>query len=179
MRCVPCTRAGHEGGQDTTATLPSPAVFQEKVNGLEVAKLSDRDFLCSLENAITFGKPFLLENVGEELDPALEPVLLKQVLCLTLARRAVGTWPGWKGVSGWGEVGLGGFAGLSGQAVLTWMLPVLCSSVSARDPMCMQPPAHPGLLPAGIVLAWLAGPWCTAAAFKFRPSGLPGSFDLL
>uniref|UniRef100_A0A8C3CZ11 Dynein axonemal heavy chain 1 n=1 Tax=Cairina moschata TaxID=8855 RepID=A0A8C3CZ11_CAIMO len=50
----------------------------EKVNSLEVAKLSDRDFLCSLEKAITFGKPFLLENVGEELDPALEPVLLKQ-----------------------------------------------------------------------------------------------------
>ncbi|XP_053933024.1 dynein axonemal heavy chain 1 [Cuculus canorus] len=50
----------------------------EKVNGLEVAKLSDRDFLSCLENAITFGKPFLLENVGEELDPALEPVLLKQ-----------------------------------------------------------------------------------------------------
>uniref|UniRef100_A0A663EW23 Dynein axonemal heavy chain 1 n=1 Tax=Aquila chrysaetos chrysaetos TaxID=223781 RepID=A0A663EW23_AQUCH len=49
-----------------------------RVNSLEVAKLSDRDFLCSLENAITFGKPFLLENVGEELDPALEPVLLKQ-----------------------------------------------------------------------------------------------------
>uniref|UniRef100_A0A8V1A4F4 Dynein axonemal heavy chain 1 n=1 Tax=Gallus gallus TaxID=9031 RepID=A0A8V1A4F4_CHICK len=50
----------------------------EKVNGLEVAKLSDRDFLCSLEKAITYGKPFLLENVGEELDPALEPILLKQ-----------------------------------------------------------------------------------------------------
>uniref|UniRef100_A0A8C3K7K0 Dynein axonemal heavy chain 1 n=1 Tax=Calidris pygmaea TaxID=425635 RepID=A0A8C3K7K0_9CHAR len=50
----------------------------ERVNGLEVSKLSDRDFLSSLENAITFGKPFLLENVGEELDPALEPVLLKQ-----------------------------------------------------------------------------------------------------
>ncbi|NXE09964.1 DYH1 protein, partial [Lophotis ruficrista] len=50
----------------------------EKVNNLKVAKLSDQDFLCSLENAITFGKPFLLEDVGEELDPALEPVLLKQ-----------------------------------------------------------------------------------------------------
>lgn len=32
-----------------------------------------------MENAIRFGKPCLLENVGEELDPALEPVLLKQV----------------------------------------------------------------------------------------------------
>ncbi|OCT85694.1 dynein heavy chain 1, axonemal [Xenopus laevis] len=50
----------------------------EKDNGLEVAKLSDRDFLRCLENAIRFGKPFMLENVGEELDPALEPVLLKQ-----------------------------------------------------------------------------------------------------
>ncbi|XP_036594745.1 dynein heavy chain 1, axonemal [Trichosurus vulpecula] len=50
----------------------------EKDNGLDVFKLSDRDFLRSLENAIRFGKPCLLENVGEELDPALEPVLLKQ-----------------------------------------------------------------------------------------------------
>lgn len=90
MRGVPCTRAGRQGGQDTTGTLPSPAAFQEKVNSLEVAKLSDRDFLCSLENAITFGKPFLLENVGEELDPALEPVLLKQVPCLPLAKRGSG-----------------------------------------------------------------------------------------
>uniref|UniRef100_A0A452QQ37 Uncharacterized protein n=1 Tax=Ursus americanus TaxID=9643 RepID=A0A452QQ37_URSAM len=50
----------------------------EKDSGLDVFKLSDRDFLRSMENAIRFGKPCLLENVGEELDPALEPVLLKQ-----------------------------------------------------------------------------------------------------
>lgn len=50
----------------------------EKDSGLEVVKLSDRDFLRRLENAIRFGKPCLLENVGEELDPALEPVLLQQ-----------------------------------------------------------------------------------------------------
>ncbi|NWX92741.1 DYH1 protein, partial [Nothoprocta pentlandii] len=49
-----------------------------RANNLEVAKQSDRDFLSTLENSISFGKPFLLENVGEELDPALEPVLLKQ-----------------------------------------------------------------------------------------------------
>ncbi|XP_065097060.1 dynein axonemal heavy chain 1 [Paramisgurnus dabryanus] len=47
-------------------------------NRLDVMKLSDRDFLRSLENAIRFGKPCLLENVGEELDPALDPVLLRQ-----------------------------------------------------------------------------------------------------
>ncbi|XP_056267415.1 dynein axonemal heavy chain 1 [Pseudoliparis swirei] len=50
----------------------------EQDNRLEVMKLSDRDFLRNLENAISFGKPCLLENIGEELDPALEPVLLQQ-----------------------------------------------------------------------------------------------------
>uniref|UniRef100_A0A2K6RAQ5 Dynein axonemal heavy chain 1 n=1 Tax=Rhinopithecus roxellana TaxID=61622 RepID=A0A2K6RAQ5_RHIRO len=63
-------------------SVPSTSSFtlslQEKDNGLDVFKLSDRDFLRSMENAIRFGKPCLLENVGEELDPALEPVLLKQ-----------------------------------------------------------------------------------------------------
>jgi hypothetical protein len=32
----------------------------------------------SLENAVRFGSPCLLENVGLELDPALEPILLRQ-----------------------------------------------------------------------------------------------------
>jgi len=42
-------------------------------------KLSDGDFARSLENALQFGNPTLLENVLEELDPVLEPVLLKQL----------------------------------------------------------------------------------------------------
>ncbi|KAM9542404.1 LOW QUALITY PROTEIN: dynein axonemal heavy chain 1-like [Guaruba guarouba] len=50
----------------------------EKMNNLEVSKLSVRDFNSSLESAIIFGKPFLLENVSEELDLALEPILLEQ-----------------------------------------------------------------------------------------------------
>lgn len=54
-------------------------VVQEQANGLKVMKLSDLDFLRSLETAIRFGNPCLLENVGEEIDPALEPVLLQQV----------------------------------------------------------------------------------------------------
>ena len=66
-----CVRSSH--------TLGSFHLFQEKENGIDVIKLSDKDFLRSLENAVRFGKPCLLENVGEELDPALEPILLKQV----------------------------------------------------------------------------------------------------
>jgi len=46
---------------------------------LQVIKLSEKDFLRTLENGIRYGAPVLLENVGEELDPSLEPVLLKQV----------------------------------------------------------------------------------------------------
>ncbi|TPX58491.1 hypothetical protein PhCBS80983_g03079 [Powellomyces hirtus] len=50
----------------------------EKDNSLDIVKLTDKDFLRTLENAIRFGKPVLLENVAERLDPALEPILLKQ-----------------------------------------------------------------------------------------------------
>lgn len=50
----------------------------ESANGLDIIKLSDKDFLRTLENCIRFGKPCLLENIGEKLDPALDPVLMKQ-----------------------------------------------------------------------------------------------------
>ena len=50
----------------------------EKDNNLHVIKLSDSDYVRTLENCIQFGTPVLLENVGEELDPSLEPLLLKQ-----------------------------------------------------------------------------------------------------
>jgi len=39
-------------------------------------KLSEPNLIRSLELAIQFGKWVLLENIGEELDPALEPILL-------------------------------------------------------------------------------------------------------
>ena len=49
----------------------------EKPNMLKVIKLSDPNYVRTLENSIQFGHPCLLENVFEELDPILEPVLLK------------------------------------------------------------------------------------------------------
>ncbi|XP_013208919.1 dynein heavy chain 7, axonemal [Microtus ochrogaster] len=50
----------------------------EKSNSLQLIKLNDPDYVRTLENCIQFGTPVLLENVGEELDPILEPLLLKQ-----------------------------------------------------------------------------------------------------
>uniref|UniRef100_A0A672V2F6 Dynein axonemal heavy chain 7 n=1 Tax=Strigops habroptila TaxID=2489341 RepID=A0A672V2F6_STRHB len=50
----------------------------EKANNLHIIKLSDSQFVTTLENCIQFGSPVLLENIGEELDPILEPLLLKQ-----------------------------------------------------------------------------------------------------
>jgi dynein heavy chain len=49
----------------------------ERRHKLEVIKPSDPDLVRKLENAIQFGQPVLLEGVGEELDPCLEPLLLK------------------------------------------------------------------------------------------------------
>ena len=51
----------------------------EKPNGLKVVKLTNTDYIRTLENCIQFGNPILIENVGEELDPSLEPLLLKQI----------------------------------------------------------------------------------------------------
>lgn len=45
---------------------------------MKVIKLTSGNFLRTLENCIRIGMPVLLEDVGETLDPALEPVLLKQ-----------------------------------------------------------------------------------------------------
>ena len=48
-------------------------------NGLRTIKLTDSNILRTLENSIRIGSPVLLEDIGEVLDPALDPVLQKQV----------------------------------------------------------------------------------------------------
>uniref|UniRef100_A0A803W9U6 Dynein axonemal heavy chain 3 n=1 Tax=Ficedula albicollis TaxID=59894 RepID=A0A803W9U6_FICAL len=50
----------------------------EKSNKLAVIKLSDTHYVRTLETALQLGTPVLLENIGEELDAFLEPILLKQ-----------------------------------------------------------------------------------------------------
>jgi hypothetical protein len=40
--------------------------------------MASQDYAKQLENSIRMGYPCLLENVGEDLDPMLEPLLLRQ-----------------------------------------------------------------------------------------------------
>ncbi|CAK9050575.1 Dynein axonemal heavy chain 1 (Axonemal beta dynein heavy chain 1) (Ciliary dynein heavy chain 1) (Heat shock regulated protein 1) (HSRF-1) (hDHC7) [Durusdinium trenchii] len=51
---------------------------KETETGIDVCKLSEKNFLRTLELGIQFGKWILLENIGINLDPALEPVLGQQ-----------------------------------------------------------------------------------------------------
>jgi dynein heavy chain len=51
----------------------------EVKNELKVVKQNQSDFVRCLENAMQFGRPVLLENVPEYLDPILDTVLAKQI----------------------------------------------------------------------------------------------------
>mmetsp|Transcript_10385 Transcript_10385/g.18281 ORF Transcript_10385/g.18281 Transcript_10385/m.18281 type:complete len:2113 (+) Transcript_10385:3522-9860(+) len=44
---------------------------------LRIIRLNQQNYARVLENAISYGEPVLLENVGETLDPLLEPLLQK------------------------------------------------------------------------------------------------------
>lgn len=50
----------------------------EKYNELEVVRLTDGKYMKKLETCLEFGMPALVEDVGEDLDPPLDPILLKQ-----------------------------------------------------------------------------------------------------
>eukprot|EP00727_Mastigamoeba_balamuthi_P003136 m51a1_g1282 putative dynein heavy chain axonemal (4140) ;mRNA; f:131088-144324 len=51
----------------------------EKEKGLKVVRPTDPNYMRAIENAIRLGSPILLEEVGEDIDPLLEPVLMKQI----------------------------------------------------------------------------------------------------
>jgi hypothetical protein len=71
----------------------------ESKNGLRSLRVSDSVVLRTLENCVRIGSPVLLEDVGESLDPALEPLLMKQTFMQ-------GGWGGGCGrVGGWGPPG--------------------------------------------------------------------------
>ena len=53
---------------------------KEAKNKLKVVKLSDENYMRVLESAMLVGAPVLMENVGEELDAALDPILKKETV---------------------------------------------------------------------------------------------------
>jgi len=68
---------------------------ESKSGNLGVIRFSQKGFLRVVENAVNFGYPVLLENILEVLDPAIEPVLLRQVfrqgtgLCMKIGDKTV------------------------------------------------------------------------------------------
>ena len=67
----------------------------ENANNLKVIKLSDGQYMRTVENAVQFGSPVLVENIGETIDPVFEPLLQKAtfkqggVLCIRLGDSVV------------------------------------------------------------------------------------------
>ena len=54
----------------------------ESKAGIEVTRLTHPNMLRTLESCIRIGHPLLMEDIGEYLDPALEPVLQKAIFKL-------------------------------------------------------------------------------------------------
>lgn len=51
----------------------------EKSNDIVIVRLTNPNYMKMIEIAIEIGKPILIENVQEELDAPLDPILLKQI----------------------------------------------------------------------------------------------------
>ncbi|XP_052104325.1 dynein axonemal heavy chain 2-like isoform X7 [Mytilus californianus] len=52
----------------------------ESSRGLKVVDLQQSDYMRTMESAIQFGLPVLLQNVQEKLDPSLDPILNKSLI---------------------------------------------------------------------------------------------------
>lgn len=47
----------------------------DKEKGIKIVKFTDGNYLKLLEAGIRMGNPVMIENVQEEMDPAIEPLL--------------------------------------------------------------------------------------------------------
>ncbi|XP_015126095.2 dynein heavy chain 12, axonemal [Diachasma alloeum] len=67
----------------------------EKASELEVVKLTDKNYMDIMEQCVEFGKPILIENIAEDLDAPLDPILTKNTykvfggLYITLGEKTI------------------------------------------------------------------------------------------
>lgn len=50
-------------------------IGKDHSEGIEIMKINDSNLMKTMELSVQFGRMVLLENVGIELDPSLEPIL--------------------------------------------------------------------------------------------------------
>ena len=50
----------------------------EKENNLQLMKFGGSTFLRDITSSVKIGRPVLIEDVEEKVDPAIDPILLKQ-----------------------------------------------------------------------------------------------------
>lgn len=48
-----------------------------KEDKIKTVKFTDNNYIKYLEGGIRNGTPILIENIGEDMDPAIEPLLQK------------------------------------------------------------------------------------------------------
>eukprot|EP01028_Stygiella_incarcerata_P003072 TRINITY_DN1583_c0_g3_i1.p1 TRINITY_DN1583_c0_g3~~TRINITY_DN1583_c0_g3_i1.p1 ORF type:complete len:4602 (-),score=1271.77 TRINITY_DN1583_c0_g3_i1:125-13930(-) len=53
---------------------------KEPESTMKIATFNDSDFVKKLENCVSYGYPFLFENVDEYIDPIIDPVLEKNII---------------------------------------------------------------------------------------------------
>lgn len=56
----------------------------ERPNKLMTLRPTEGDYIKSLAQCVRYGIPVLLENVGEDIDPVLDPLLTKSIFKVAL-----------------------------------------------------------------------------------------------